>query len=242
MKKITKYCFSLVLMLGCIVHASSETDEVSIFGDATIEDFEKRSAHDFKFYVMNLETQENHLIRLRAILKVRRYIGLGVAIMPEQLLDMLRKNTIIWMDNNCDKSGAFAYKDFDSKGERITHIVVRCYDHFVNVITNESIMIHELAHAWHFQFVPNGYDNAKVIQYYKSFKSCFGMGKKYAYMMKNELEFFAEMSKSYFHWRKNRPEILITNTSDDYMILMNAAWQPSPDLSELGEPNFCQQN
>lgn len=81
-----------------------------------------------------------------------------------------------------------------------------------------GVLIHEIAHAFHDLFLPNGFDNEVIIEWYdkavasgkyeavnttySSFRS--GREKKRAYALTNEREFFAEMSEAL--WLRNNYE------------------------------------
>lgn len=68
------------------------------------------------------------------------------------------------------------------------------------------MVLHELAHAYHDQFLPGGYDNPEIKAVYESAvkaglyqKTLFVRGgRRQAYAAKNPIEYFAELSEAYF--------------------------------------------
>ncbi len=85
---------------------------------------------------------------------------------------------------------------------------------------NPNIMLHELAHAWHDLFIPDGFDNQEVIDRYElaldSYETEDADGDEY-YWATNEKEWFAEFSVMYFrsHWDEpnSKYEIWTRDTS-----------------------------
>ena len=78
---------------------------------------------------------------------------------------------------------------------------------FVRVVrVQPSVVLHELAHAWHDQFLPGGFGNKEVRAAYeaakgkKRYESCLlYTGRRLrAYAMTNPMEYFAELSEAYF--------------------------------------------
>jgi len=68
------------------------------------------------------------------------------------------------------------------------------------------MVLHELAHAYHDQFLPGGYDNPEIKAVYDSAMKA-GLyqkvlfvrgGRRQAYAAKNPMEYFAELSEAYF--------------------------------------------
>ena len=74
------------------------------------------------------------------------------------------------------------------------------------VHTQPWMVLHEYAHAYHDQFLPDGFDNPDVLAAYRSAKEAKiydavlrnnGKTEK-AYAMNNQMEYFAELSESWF--------------------------------------------
>jgi Mlc titration factor MtfA (ptsG expression regulator) len=74
-----------------------------------------------------------------------------------------------------------------------------------------NFALHELSHAYHDRFLPDGFENAEIKAAYERAKSeglydkvdrWAGNGRPYthepAYAMTNPMEFFAELSESFF--------------------------------------------
>ena len=68
------------------------------------------------------------------------------------------------------------------------------------------MVLHELAHAYHDQFLPGGYENPEIKAVYESAIKAgrYGQvlfvrgGRRQAYAAKNPMEYFAELSEAYF--------------------------------------------
>jgi hypothetical protein len=68
------------------------------------------------------------------------------------------------------------------------------------------MVFHELAHAYHDQFLPGAFENPQVLEAYRSAKEAklydavlYYTGKtERAYAMNNQMEYFAEISEAYF--------------------------------------------
>lgn len=196
-------------------------------------DYETLFVYGFEFHVKMLEELDNDRIRMQAIRKVINQIKLAVALLPERAVSMLKTNTLIRMDNNCESPGVTAWGRFTSRGVRYTTISVKCYEHIVNSVNNRALMLHEMAHAWHFQFIPDGWENQKIIEYYESVKSCLWTDEE-LYWQTNVKEFFAEMSTSYFFMHWNPPE---TRYKMPYHVrdLMKVAWKDTVSFESLDE-------
>jgi len=69
-----------------------------------------------------------------------------------------------------------------------------------------SMVLHELAHAYHHRCLPQGYANPEIKAVYerarksKTYEKCllYNGHTKRAYAMKNPMEYFAELSEAYF--------------------------------------------
>lgn len=68
------------------------------------------------------------------------------------------------------------------------------------------MIMHELAHAYHDQFLPDGWNNKDILNAFKSAVDSkkydeilwYDGGKRKAYGLNNQMEYFAETSESYF--------------------------------------------
>ena len=78
---------------------------------------------------------------------------------------------------------------------------------FLNhTIEQPSMVLHEYAHAWHHNFLPDGYGNAKIENVYEAAKESgdyeevlhINGGTRRHYALTNPMEYFAELSEAYF--------------------------------------------
>jgi hypothetical protein len=92
-----------------------------------------------------------------------------------------------------------------------------------------SMVLHELTHAWHHQVL--GYDHGGIKEAYERVKASKALeqalyvtgGKKRAYALNNEMEFFAEMSEAWW------------GTNDYYPFVKVEVMQSFPEMPELLE-------
>ena len=95
--------------------------------------------------------------------------------------------------------------------------------------TRLSKRLHELLHALHAQYLPNGVGNSDVLRFYNNAVR----GKLYPageYVLKNHKEFFAEMTESYFgvndFFPFNRAEL--KEAEPEIYALLKDVWESPP--------------
>ncbi len=98
--------------------------------------------------------------------------------------------------------------------------------------TQPSMVLHELAHAWHHQVL--GYEHRGILDAFERVKSSRALeetlyvtgGSKRAYALNNEMEFFAEMSEAWW------------GTNDYYPFVKVEVMESFPALPELLESSW----
>ena len=70
--------------------------------------------------------------------------------------------------------------------------------------SQRATMLHELAHAWHDLFVPDGFSNQYVTSAWKIAKQCEYQHDNH-YWRRNAIEYFAEMTVAYFFQLNEEP-------------------------------------
>ncbi len=69
---------------------------------------------------------------------------------------------------------------------------------------NPHMILHEFAHAWHDQYVPQGYDNKTIRNLYRDALDEWGDSGEY-YWESNAKEYFAEFTVMYYAWHWEVP-------------------------------------
>lgn len=101
--------------------------------------------------------------------------------------------------------------------------------------SQDGIFIHELAHAWHHQFIPDGFNNQSIATAYQNAKDSgkydevmdwWGNMDDDMYAMTNVLEFLAEFSESYWNRSYNYPFNFgeLKSSDKDTYITINDSW------------------
>ena len=242
-------CF--VLVFSCTVFA--EVVLPNVVGDPYEDDREYLTIEGFKVYVLpvqqyswrgyTLEQREDE--RLRAIRKMTAQLKLAVSLLPPDPINELRTRVVFYMDDTCEwgseeefgktvREGKIYYSPLASKDgseRRLGQITVRCYSAFVHKFPYKGIALHELAHAWHDLFLPNGFENNKIKAQFDWSKDCLHSQQK-SYWKTNASEFFAEMSCSYFFRSKDIPYTDMS-MEENNKNLIDLAWQDPPKLDEF---------
>lgn len=134
-------------------------------------------------------------------------------VVPEDQVKQLQ-SVVIVLDKTCGKLGSMQYHPSAGwlKANGYPESLARCVHlpRVAEVVTKRNIreqpwvILHELAHAYHDQFL--GFDDPRVKQCFEAYKKA-GRGEKALlhngqrvkhYGLTNEKEFFAEMTEAYF--------------------------------------------
>ncbi|MYD44886.1 MAG: hypothetical protein F4W92_00820 [Gammaproteobacteria bacterium] len=242
-------CFVLV----CSYAVFAEVIVPNVVGDPYEENREYLTIEGFKVYVLpvqqyswrgyTLEQREDE--RLRAIRKVTSQLKVAVSLLPPDPINELRTRVILYMDDTCEygvptepgktvRTGKVYYSPLTSKdgsNRKLGRVTIRCYSAFVHEYPYKGIVLHELAHAWHDLFLPNGFENHKIKAQYEWSKECLH-SQHQSYWKTNAGEFFAEMSCAYFFRSKDVPHTDMS-MSEKNKSLVNLAWQDPPKLDEF---------
>ncbi|MYC24384.1 MAG: hypothetical protein F4X56_00530 [Gammaproteobacteria bacterium] len=245
-------------IVACFVLVSSfavfaEVIVPNVVGDPYEEGREYLTIEGFKVYVLpvqqyswrgyTLEQREDE--RLRAIRKVTAQLKVAVSLLPPDPINELRTRVILYMDDTCEygnertigktvRTGKVYYSTLastDGSNRKLGQVTIRCYSSFVHEYPYKGIVLHELAHAWHDLFVPNGFENYKIKTQYKWSKECLHPQQK-SYWKTNAGEFFAEMSCSFFFRSRDVPHTDMA-MSEKNKTLVRSAWQDPPKLDEF---------
>lgn len=226
----------------------------AVVGDPYEEEREYLTIEGFKVYVLpvqqyswdGLTLEEKEDERLRAIRKITGQLKLAVSLLPPDPLNELRTRIVFYMDDTCEygneeehgrtirMGGKVYYSPLTptpGTPHKLGQISIRCYSSFVHEFPFKGIAIHELAHAWHDLFIPNGFENSKIKDQYKWSKKCLHLRHK-SYWKANSTEFFAEMTTSFFFRSKYVPYTDMS-MNEQNKSLVKWAWRDPPKLQNF---------
>lgn len=247
MKSISQWILAyMVLIFSCAVFA--------VVGDPYEEEREYLTIEGFKVYVLpvqqyfweGLTLEEKEDVRLRAIRKITSQLKLAVSLLPPDPVNELRTRIVFYMEDTCewgDKNihgrnvkmgGRVHYLPLTptpGTKHRLGQISISCYSSFVHEMPYKGIAIHELAHGWHDLFIPDGFENDKIKSQYAWSKKCLHVKDK-SYWKKNEGEFFAVMTTSFFFRSKEIPYTDMSMHGQNKS-LVKSAWRDPPKLEKF---------
>lgn len=172
---------------------------------------------------------------------LNRQLKRAKGVLPETAISKLQTKTNIFIKDDCTDGGNVSYwrdEDSDNNG----WILLHCFQFLQNVLDDAfhgaetvhglqvwghpGIIIHELAHSWHDQFVDGGYGNNMIEEFYDLAVGCLGAsdpGEEPYYWESNKEEFFADFTVMYYlsHWD---PPARVWNMPRKYRLLINRLW------------------
>ena len=166
----------------------SEFDELSIFG--------------WKIRVQE-DLQKDYPLKRKALQSIRRQLQKITVKLPHKAQDQLRTVPILVYKNKPYESNkAIAY--YDPKYRAVVFHNASKLNSLSDV--RNAVVLHELAHGYHhialgFNYKPiiQAYDNAVKLGLYTNVKSTYNGGlTPKAYALTNAVEYFAEITESYF--------------------------------------------
>lgn len=190
-----------------------------------IEDYNKHIIHGFTVYLSSRSMDENPEQTESALWLIRSQIAHFNNIVPLSARDELRSVRFILNDEGTDlPEGAvcpFACYHSTNEGMYAKSISIRNLKMYVGSAWGQpGLLIHELAHAYHDQCLPGGFNNGDIHEAYDKAKDSgdydsvahiwgdwiIGRGENprhntKAYAMTNDREFFAELSEAI--WSRN---------------------------------------
>jgi ribosomal protein L39E len=200
--KITFYILALLLVSPSNLYSQEgEFDETSTY--------RVRNVHGWTVYIQKRLLREKRIAGARAYVIVTDQLSQLTRMIPAQQLKQLQQ-VPIWI---CDRSDGpihyhpqrewlikNGYNPAKAKAVDISQVnnIIRSEN------TQPSVMLHELAHAYHDQVL--GFDNPDVIAAYKqavqsgNYESVLGIRGKQVrhYALTNEKEYFAECTEAFF--------------------------------------------
>ena len=187
---------------GTTVSPQSSHVESDSFVEFTIQGFEVQVAQT----VMNSDPQIND-----AVAVLRAQLTNIVHTLPSTAVDNLRKVTIWITGNDClgrYHPDAGWLRDNGLNPDMALGVELCTPKGIIDLYRlTPSLALHELAHAYHHQFVEQGFDNPMLIFAYESAKESglydevladHGESPREPYSMTSAIEFFAEFSETVF--------------------------------------------
>ena len=201
----------------------------------------------------SMDTQElRHYTR--TIVRLSHQLQRAKALLPHDSVAKLQTTVYIFLKDDCSTDGAVGYfrQGEDDGGQ--SWITLECFEFVSSVLlpgnqsdsringndvwSNQTLMIHELAHAWHDRFMKDGEDNDTIKAFYRHAKQCYGNADDPYYWEEDETEFFADFTGMYFlgHWDYPRTLYKMPFT---FREMIRRSWSGEHDCtgceSKLGE-------
>lgn len=187
---------------------------------------------------------------------LNRQLKRAKGVLPELAIAKLQTKTYIFVKDDCTDGGSVSYwrdEDSDDNG----WITLHCFQYLQNVLEdaysgaetvhgrtvwgNPGLLVHELAHSWHDQFVDEGFDNRMVEEFYDHAVDCMGNsdpGDDPYYWETDAEEFFADFSVMYYlsHWD---PPNRVWNMKKKYRVLLIRLWNENEYENWENQLNSC---
>ncbi len=186
----------------------------------------------------------NEELRLRTLRFLENKLADIRIVVPKERVEQLQTIVIV-LDLTHGKLGSMQYHPSAQwlKANGFAPDLARCVHlpRAVDVVTKRNVneqpwvILHELAHAYHDQFL--SFDHKRIIEVYENYKKS-GRGEKTLlhngnrvkhYALTNHKEFFAEMTEAYFgvndFFPFNRAELKDSET--EIFDLMREIWEPA---------------
>ena len=186
----------------------------------------------------------NEALRLRSLRFLEHKLADIKIVLPKERIEQLQTITIV-LDLTHGKLGPMQYHPSAQwlKANGFSPDLARCVHlpRAMDVVTKRNVneqpwvILHELAHAYHDQFL--SFDNKRIIEVFENYKKS-GRGEKTLlhngnrvkhYALTNHKEFFAEMTEAYFgvndFFPFNRAEL--KDSEPEILELMREMWEPA---------------
>jgi len=198
--------------------------------------YEERSIEGWTI-VLNKNFAKEHPDLCRRTLKLLRFQLYQIPRkVPAEAVKKLRK-VHIWVELAEPHHPCMAYhpgvgwlKDHDMNPDKVKCVELANAENFLEWTKAQPWMVlHELAHAYHHQFLKDGFDNAELLAAFqgvkaeKNYESVLRINGRNdrAYALTNQMEYFAETSEAYF------------GTNDFYPYVRSELKEHDPRMFEL---------
>jgi PKD repeat protein len=204
--------YSIDYIVSNATGTATKTDSLVIFGSSTINDFSEVSLNGINVKARNknidiASNQKAFLFLYQKTIRLQSQV-------PTWFYEFC-KTVPIWIDDINKFNGAAQYnsdcywlnKNNDVLAKENCVEITNLTNYLDwNIRAQPEMLLHEYAHAYHDQILQNGFDNAIVLEAYKKaiastkynmVKYILG-GEQKHYANNNQMEYFAEMTESYF--------------------------------------------
>ena len=196
--------FLVLLLTGMAWSAHAEYEPT--------ESYDVREMHGFTVRVSAGLLEREELVE-QTLLVLDEQVFDMVRRLPDHAVEKLR-DIPIWVEYEMGGAAAMCYHVSEGwlsangyNPEKARSVEVSNARAFLNhTIQQPSMVLHEYAHAWHHNFLPDGYGNAKIEAVYEAAKESgdyeavrhINGGTQRHYALTNPMEYFAELSEAYF--------------------------------------------
>lgn len=214
----------LALVLGIHLNAHVVQDNVPIpqaDDDPTDEEYHKHEILGWTVHISSEDMSDRPETSEAALWMVRSKLRRIVEVVPMNKVKLLR-TVEIWINDNWEEGdelcGWACYVNEGYRGsgrflrDRDGSVIIRDMDYLLDAAwcCSSSTFLHELAHAYHDQFLEDGFNNREIDDEYEDARDSGDYDdnrvlypwweEQYRehYGMKNAREFFATMSETYF--------------------------------------------
>lgn len=207
---LAAFGFAAFLALGVPRYGAGSADEKRRF-DPT-DRYERKKIEGWNVLVNKDFLARNPELADRTLELLRFQLYQIGRVVREKSLDDLKKITI-WVEENEPHHPCMAYhpdagwlRDHDMNPDKARCVEIANAKTFLSwTIEQPWMVLHELAHGYHHQFLKNGFQNREVLDAFRSamkkelYKSVvyFNGSEKEAYATTNQQEYFAEASEAF---------------------------------------------
>jgi hypothetical protein len=190
---------------------STKMDTVIVFENSAVQDFYEVKLKDLPVRIRkaNAEKLSNQSTFLFLYNKINRMKSQ----LPDLAFNQFTKITL-WMDDNSMPNYTAVYHPsatwLTQNGymkEKAKGVEISNFANFMSYSKEQAdIILHEFTHAYHDQFMVNGFNNKLILDAYKASMATkkyesvdyIGGGKKKHYATENQQEYFSEITEAYF--------------------------------------------
>lgn len=178
----------------------------------SLDDYTIQEIHGWRCFVeRDLRADTELCEKTLKLLEIRLYeITLHI---PAEILEKLR-TVKIWVEKNDPVNKSACYhpdlrwlREHGVLPEKVNSVEISCARDFLNISRQQPmVVLHELSHGFHHQFLPDGYENPEIAEAWRAAKEAgiyenvlHNSGRRQiGYCMTNPMEYFAELTECYF--------------------------------------------
>lgn len=167
-------------------------------------------------YPTSMDTEELQYYT-RTILRLRHQLQKARALLPPAAVAKLQTTVNFFLKDDCSAGEVGYWRNREVQNSR-SWIIVECFEFTSSLLrsgvrsgaildgrriwSNQSLLIQELARAWHDRFMIDGEDNDTIKAFYRHAKQCYGNPDEPYAWEQDETTFFRDFSAMYFlvHW------------------------------------------